>query len=76
MFEMPELWDICQGKLLIGSGTSPRERSLPQSTKMKEMEICQECLDIRYGNAEFGVCPTSFWSCFGLVFPHYDIFEC
>ena len=26
--EMPELCDTCQGELLTGSGTSPRERSV------------------------------------------------
>jgi len=26
MLEMPELWDICRRKLLIGSGSVPRER--------------------------------------------------
>ena len=25
---------------------------------------------IRHGNAEFGVCPAGFWSCFGGVFPY------
>ena len=33
--KMTEPWDTCQGKLLIESGTSPRERSVLQSTKMK-----------------------------------------
>lgn len=35
MLEMPEPWDTCQGKLLTGKGTSPRERSVLQSTKLK-----------------------------------------
>ena len=35
MFEMPEPLVICRGKQLTGSGTSPRERSLLQSTKLK-----------------------------------------
>ena len=68
MLEMPELWDTCQGKLLTGNGTSPRERSLLQSTKLKE-------LDIRYKDAVFRVHPAGFLSCFGPVFPHYDILE-
>jgi hypothetical protein len=25
MLKLPELWDTCRGKLLTGSGTSPRE---------------------------------------------------
>jgi hypothetical protein len=28
MLKMPELWNICQGKLPTVSGTSPRESSL------------------------------------------------
>ena len=32
----PELpWDSCPGKLLTGSGTSPGERNVLQSTKLK-----------------------------------------
>jgi hypothetical protein len=41
---------------------------LLQSTKLKE-------LNIRYRDAEFGVCPAGFLSCFGPVFSHYDILE-
>jgi hypothetical protein len=62
MLEMPEPWDSCQGKMLIGTGTSPGERSLLQSKKMKELEIWR-VLYIRYGNIEFGVWPAAFWSC-------------
>jgi hypothetical protein len=32
---MSEPWDTCQGKLLRGSGTSQRKRSVLQSTKLK-----------------------------------------
>ena len=35
MLEMPDPRDSCQGKLLTGSQTSPRERSVLQSTKLK-----------------------------------------
>ena len=35
MLQMPELWDIYHRKLLTGSETSPRERSVLQSTKLK-----------------------------------------
>ena len=34
----------------------------------------EECFDIRHEDAEFGVCPAEFWSCFGPVFPHYAHF--
>lgn len=33
--EMSDLWDTCRGKLLPGSGTSPGERNLLQSTQLK-----------------------------------------
>ena len=65
MLEMPEPWDSYQEKLLTGSGTSLRERSVLPSTNRKES-------DIRHGDAEFGVCPAVFSSCFGPVFPHCD----
>ena len=35
MLEMPEPWDTCPGKLLTGSGMSPREGIVLQSTKLK-----------------------------------------
>ena len=48
------MWDICQGKLLTGCRTKPRERSLLQSTKMKGVgdlkstlisEVEMQCLE-------------------------------
>jgi hypothetical protein len=38
ILEIPDPEDIWQGKLLTGSGTSPRERSVLQSTKLKGVE--------------------------------------
>lgn len=35
MLEMPESWETCRGELLTGRGTSPRERSALQSTKLR-----------------------------------------
>jgi hypothetical protein len=35
----------------------------------------KEHFDIRHGDAEFGVCPADFWSCFGSVFSHYVPFH-
>lgn len=35
MLEMTETWDTCQGKLLSGNGTSPRERIMFQSKTVK-----------------------------------------
>ena len=34
----------------------------------------EEYFDIKHGDAEIEVCPASFWSSFGLVFPHYALF--
>jgi hypothetical protein len=34
---------------------------------MKGFEDVKELFDIRRGDIEFGVCPASFLSCFGLV---------
>jgi hypothetical protein len=35
MLEMPKRWDTCQEELIAGSGTSPRERSVRQSTELE-----------------------------------------
>ena len=35
MLEMPERWDTCQGELLTGSGTGPRDRSVRLSMKLE-----------------------------------------
>ena len=35
MLEIPELWDTCQQELITERRTSPRERSMLQSTKLK-----------------------------------------
>jgi hypothetical protein len=64
MFEMPEPWDICWGKLLTGSGIGTGEKSLLQTTKMKKSWKSKDHIDISLGDAEFGVCPAAFLSCF------------
>ena len=48
-------------KAVTGSGTSPGESSLLQSTKKKK-EWRSE--DITHGDAEFGICPSDFLSFF------------
>jgi hypothetical protein len=45
--------DTCPEKLLTGSGTNPGERSMLDSTKMKQVEDL-ECFDIICRYAEFG----------------------
>jgi hypothetical protein len=49
-----------------------------QSTKLKGVADLKMLFDIRHGDAEFGVCPAVFRSCFCPVFPHsapYPMFE-
>jgi hypothetical protein len=53
------------GYMLTGSGTSPKESSLLQSTKMKKEWRSEDRFDISHGDTEFGVCPAGFLSCFG-----------
>ena len=60
MLEMPELWYTCQGKLLTGNGTSLRERSLIQSTKVKGVGDLKSTLTLDM-KTEFGVCLAGFW---------------
>ena len=37
MLETPEPWDTCRRNLLTGSGTSPRERIVLESTRLKRV---------------------------------------
>ena len=55
MLEMPESWGTCQGELLTGSGTSPRERSVLQSTKLKGIGDLKSALtsDVEMQSLEF-----------------------
>ena len=65
---MPEPGDTCQGELLTGSGTSPSQRSVLQSTKLKGIGDLKSPLtsDIEMLSLEF----AGFQCGFGLVFPH------
>ena len=60
--------------LLTGSGTSPGERSVFHSTKMKLVGDL-ECLDVICGDAEFGVYLADFQSFIGPEFPHCPLFS-
>jgi hypothetical protein len=44
-------------------------------SKDKRIWKSEEHFDIRHGDADDGVFPASFWSCFCPVFPHYDVLE-
>ena len=57
---MPELWNTCQGKLLIESGTRSRERSCVVVNKTERSWKYEEHFDIRGEDAEFGLCPAGF----------------
>ena len=59
--------------LLIGNGTSPKERRRFHST-LKGLRDLKKHFDIRHRDAEFGVFPDNFQSCFGSVFPCYAPF--
>lgn len=65
--------DTCQGKLLTGSGVSPR-KSVLQSTKLKVVGDL-EYVDIKHEDVGFGVCSAGFWSFFCLVFSNYAPFH-
>lgn len=69
MLEMPAPWDTCREELLIGSGTSPRERSVLQSMKLKGVGGSEEYFDIRHGAVKFEVCPSGFQLCSDPIFP-------
>jgi len=73
ILKMPELWDTCQGELLRGSGTSPRERSVLQSTKLKGVRYLKSMLtsDGEMQNLEFAqlVCKFALIQYFLTMFP-------
>lgn len=50
---MPDPWDSCQGKLLTGYGTIPKERNVLQSKKLEGDEE-------ESSNIEFGIYPAGF----------------
>jgi hypothetical protein len=42
-----------------------QEKEVLQSAKMRKEWRSEDCFDIRHGDAEFGVCPAGFQTCFG-----------
>jgi hypothetical protein len=51
---MLKLWDTCQEKLLTGSATSPGERNVLQSTKMKKFGDLKSTSDMEMQSLVFG----------------------
>ena len=49
----------------------PNRKKYIAINKVKWSWRSEELFDIRHGDAEFGVFPDNFQSCFGPVFPHY-----
>ena len=52
ILEMLGLGDACQEKLLTGSGSSPRGRSMLSVDKDERSWRSEECFDIRHGDME------------------------
>ena len=53
---------------------NPPRRKCAAVNNTKQIQRSEERFDIRHGTGEFGVCPASFWFCFGPVFSHYATF--
>lgn len=64
---MPDSWDICQGKLLTGSGIRSQERKEFQSMKVKEVGYLKNSLTSDM-NIVFGVFSAGFQLCSGIDF--------
>ena len=87
MLEMPESWDTCQGELLTGSGTSPRERSVLQSTKevkgvgdlKSALTSDMEMQSLEFAQLVFGLALVQYFLsmlpslCFGMVMYVYPM---
>lgn len=59
MLEMPKSQDTCQVELLSNCGTSPREISVLQSTKLKGIRDLRSALTSDT-DTDFGICPLGF----------------
>lgn len=70
MLEVPESLDICQGKLLTNWEQNQSKRKKCCSQK-GERSWDMKSAFLSSVEMQPGVCPAGFWSCFGLVFPHY-----
>lgn len=53
----------------------PKRKKFIAVNKDERSWRSEEHFDIRHGDAEFGVLPAGFLSCFGPVFSHYNILE-
>lgn len=53
----------------------PKRKKVVAVNKDEKSWRSEEHFDIRYGDAEFGVRPAEFLSCFDPVFPHYSNLE-
>jgi hypothetical protein len=53
----------------------PRRKKFVAVNSNERSWRSEECFDIRYGDAGFGICPAGFWSCICPIFPHCDILE-
>lgn len=80
MLEMPEPWDTFWGKLLPENGTSPRERSVLQSTELKGVGDLKSVLtsdmemqSLEFSQLGFGLALVQYFLtmlpslCFGMV---------
>jgi hypothetical protein len=53
----------------------PKTKYCVVVNKAERIWISEYYFDSSHGDAEFGVCPASFLSCFAPVFPHHDGLE-
>jgi hypothetical protein len=68
---MPGLCGYLLRKAANKKWKQPIRKKCVAVNKAEKSWRSEEHFDIGHGDAESGVCPTSFQSCFGPVFPHY-----
>lgn len=73
MLKLLDFWDTNLGKLLIGSKSIPRQRSMLESKKMEGVEDLRSTLTSDL-EIQSGVCTIRFQYFFGTIFPHYANF--
>lgn len=80
ILEQPELWDTRQAELWTGCGSSPKEKSVFQSTKLKEVEIWKvlghqtfvRCKSLKFAQLGFDLALAQYFFTM-LPFPHFGM---
>ena len=78
MLKIPDVRDVmgyCPRRAADGVWKQcKREKGVAVNKDKRDLRS-EECFNTRPEDAEFGICPAGFWSCFGPEFPHHVPFS-